>query len=163
MSAAAPAQITNPPNRAKLKAQPLAEQDFQALLSMAKGAAQQLGVKYNDTVNTSALKLARLATSARKVPAQRAATLEKIQDMAFELRGEGASFGFDVVSHVADSLYKVIDDLPDQSDKLGLKIVEMHALALNALLAGGIRASDEDEIARQIIAALGAARKKAAA
>lgn len=60
MSAAAPAQITTPPNRAKLKAQPLAEQDFQALLSMAEGAAQQLGVKYNDTVNTSALKLARL-------------------------------------------------------------------------------------------------------
>jgi len=163
MSAAAPAQITTPPNRAKLKAQPLAEQDFQALLSMAEGTAQQLGVKYTDTVNTSALKLARLAASARKVPAQRAATLQKIQDMAFEMRGEGASFGFDVVSHVADSLYKVIDDLPDQSNKLGLKIIEMHALALNALLAGGIRASDEDEIARQIIAALGAARKKAAA
>ena len=163
MTAAATAQITNPPNRAKQKAQPLAERDFQTLLSMAEGAAEQLGVKYADKVNTSALKLARLAASARRVPEQRAATLQKIQDMAFELRGESASFGFDVVSRVADSLYKVIDDLPDQSNKLGLKIVEMHALALNALLAGGIRATHEDEIARQIIAALGTARKKAAA
>jgi len=39
MSEAALAQITNPPNRAKQKAQPLADRDFQALLSMAEGAA----------------------------------------------------------------------------------------------------------------------------
>ena len=79
------------------------------------------------------------------------------------MRGEGASFGFDVVSHVTDSLYKAIDGFPDQSDKLGLKLLEIHALTLNALLAGGIRALDEDEIARQTVAALGADRKKSVA
>ncbi len=78
MSEAALAQATNPPNHAKQKAQPHAEQDFQALLSIAEGTAQPLGVKCNDTVNASALKVARLAASARTVPAQRAATLEKI-------------------------------------------------------------------------------------
>ena len=89
--------------------------------------------------------------------------MRKYQDKAFELRGEGASFGFDVVSHVTASLYKAIDDLPDQSDKLGLKLLEIHALALNALLAGGIRALDEDEIARQTVASLSADRKKSVA
>ena len=163
MPAAAAAPITTPPNRAKEKAQPLDDRDFDALLTMAEGAAAQLGVKYADDVNVSAQKLARLAASARKHRGQRADMLKEIQDMAFELRGEGASFGFDVVSLVADSLYKVIDGLNDQSNKLNLKIIEMHALALNALLAGGIRAADNDEIARQIIAALGAARKKAVA
>lgn len=93
--------------------------------------------------------------------------MRRYQDKAFELRGEGASFGFDVVSHVTASLYKAIykaiDDLPDQSDKLGLKLLEIHALALNALLAGGIRALDEDEIARQTVASLSADRKKSVA
>jgi hypothetical protein len=163
MPSAAAAQITNPPNRAKQKAQPLADRDFDALLMMAEGAAAQLGVKYAEDVNLTALKLARLSAFARRDTNLQASTLTEIQDMAFELRGEGASFGFDVVSLVADSLYKVIDDLEDSPTKLRLKIVEMHALALNALLAGGIRAAEEDEIARQIIAALGAARKRAAA
>jgi len=58
-------------------------------------------VKCNDTVNASALKVARLAASARTVPAQRAATLEKISRYGLRIGGEGASFGFDVVSRVA--------------------------------------------------------------
>jgi len=41
MSEAALAQITKPPNHTNQKAEPLAEQNFQALLSIADGAAQR--------------------------------------------------------------------------------------------------------------------------
>lgn len=160
MAEAAAVQITHPANRARQKAQPIDDADFKSLLQMAEASAKRLGVDYADSVNVAAHRLGTLATTARTTRAQRPEALESIQDMAFEMRGEGASFGFDVVSLVADSLYKLVDGMPASASTSCFKIVEMHALALNALLAGGIRIADDDPVARQIIAALAAASAK---
>lgn len=160
MPEAAAVVITHPSNRARQKAQLIDETDFNSLLQMAEASARRLGVEYADSINIAAHRLGKLATTARIDPSERSAVLEKIRDMSFEMRGEGASFGFDVVSLVADSLYKLVDEMPSSASTSRFKVVEMHALALNALLAGGIRVANEDAVARQIIAALTAAAAK---
>jgi len=156
------AVISKPVNRVRDKARPMAKNELAKLLSMAEATASELGEAYEDAVGEAARKLARLASAAKQAGGDdRRQLLGEISDLCFELRGEGASFGFDVVSQVADSLYRMTDR-NDALSSLAMKVVEMHALALNALLSGGARSAADDAVAAQILAALAAAKKKAA-
>lgn len=157
---AKPAKITHPPNRAKAKVSPLPATAFKELLQAAEASAAALGVGYAETIANSAKRLTRLSNDAQANGGD-ADTMRKIADMAFEMRGEGASFGFDVVSQVADSLFRLTENFAGDPGGFKLKVVEMHALALNALLAGGVRSATDDEVAAQIMGALAAAKAKA--
>lgn len=131
---------------------------FKELLAKADAGVAQLCVAYAETVRESAQDLIELVDAAIADTEDRAARLNGIADMAFELRGEGGSFGFDIVSLVADSLYRLADKAAPGD--LTLRVVQMHAQALNVFLAGGKRTVDEP-VAKEIIDGLTAARKKA--
>ena len=163
MTANAAAIVRPSFNRARSKVTQMAAGDFKRLLDMADASAARLGDAYQDTVRQSADRLAKLAGIARRNEADRAAALDEISYMAFELRGEGGSFGFDVVSQVADSLYRMMSVPSRAASPLVISVIEMHALALNSLLAGGVRSATDDAVAAQILAALAAAKTKAEA
>ena len=160
MSGNRQAQISAPANKTRQKVTPMDKGEFAELLGLAEDSAARLGAAYEDTVSTAAARLTRLANTARRDTSCRANTISEIADMAFELRGEGASFGFDVVSQVADSLFRMTEKADGGIDRFTLKVVEMHALALNALLAGGSRSATDDAVAAQILAALAVAKNK---
>ena len=161
MNVVVKATITKSRNRLRQKATPMEEGEFAKLLQLAQATADELGKAYESAVSDRARALTSRVGKAQAADGDdRLKALEAVSDIAFELRGEGASFGFDVVSLVADSLYRIVSEPQGEVPDFTLKVVEMHALALNALLAGGVRSAADDAVAAQILAALAAAKRK---
>ncbi len=159
--ARAPVAIVTPTrNRAHAKATRISNTEFIQLLIDAERAAAELGAAYATTVGESADRLARLAAAAQATDPADPKIVRQIADLAFELRGEGGSFGYDVISDVAGSLYSVVDGRT--LDRFSAQVVDMHARALKSLIAGGVRRAAEDPVAAEILGALAEAKQKAA-
>jgi hypothetical protein len=57
----------------------------------------------------------------------------KMYDMAHEIRGQGGSFGYPMITLIADSLCKFMDGSANMAER-GRNIVQLHLLAMKAVL-----------------------------
>lgn len=90
--------------------------------------------------------------------AERATHVKRIQGQAHELRNQGGTFGYPLVSRVAKSLYQYTGARRDASDS-HLTVIKAHIDTLAALLHHKVD-GDGGEIGRQLIDALKAAITK---
>ena len=98
MSKQSAARITQANGRLRAKTPRMPEKEFSRLLTLAEASVTSLGAAYADSVAQSAGKLSDLSAAALSDEPSRQERLEKLRDLSFELRGEGGSFGCDVVS-----------------------------------------------------------------
>lgn len=75
--------------------------------------------------------------------------LQKIFDTAHELRGQGATFEFPMISRICASLCRFTDSRDGLSDK-GLDITRMHIQAINRIIRDNIR-GDKHMLGQQIM------------
>lgn len=64
-------------------------------------------------------------------------------DMAHEIRGQGGSFGFPLISVIADSLCKFIES-QERIQASHLDIIRVHILAMKAVFRQGIKGENPD-------------------
>ncbi len=81
-------------------------------------------------------------------------------DIAHEIRGQGGSFGFGLITAVADSLCKFIEGRKQlTSDELD--VIRVHIMAMKAVFRQGLK-GDQPELADQLAELLQALRNKIA-
>ena len=78
--------------------------------------------------------------AARALPGDRQPEIEKISRIAHNFRGQGSSFGYDLITLVCDSLYTFIRHLPDATDD-DLKVIDLRLGAVAMVLEKRIRGS----------------------
>jgi CheY-like chemotaxis protein len=97
-------------------------------------------------------KLSKQVALAKELSGERNANFEEINLIAHELRGQGGTFGYPLITVFGKSLYDVTKP-PCRQDDAGLEIVKAHIDTMRAVLREKI-AGDGGEIGQQLFKAL---------
>lgn len=134
-----PADLIRPPTRIKDKVPPTGGPDPRMAILRALGAAQTLVEDYQGWAVDDLEALWRAFRDAKtKSAAERQKDIAKMFDIAHEIRGQGGTFGFPLISVVGDSLCKFLDRRKTLSPP-ELDVVELHILAMKAVFRQGLK------------------------
>ena len=95
--------------------------------------------------------LASLAKAKNSQP-DNASHLADIYSVCHNIKGQGGSFGYDLITHVGESLCDYIHDTGSASERK-LKVVEAHLTAMNFILDRDIQ-GDGGQVGKQLQAKL---------
>lgn len=146
--------FVQPPNPLRNKVRRTGGPSPQAAILRALNAAEDLMDTYQGWAVDDLAKLWKAFEDTQLASGQ-GVRLAEMFDITHAIRGEGGSFGFPLVSVVADSLCKFIEP----RSRLGrpeLEIVKVHILAMRAVFKQGLKGSQpglEREL-RQLLALL---------
>lgn len=93
-----------------------------------------------------------LAIKAEKDEAQRAAAIKGLRRVSHELRGQGGTFGYPLVSQIGDSMVKYLD-ANEEFGQAEIKILRAHVDAIRAVSSADIH-GDGGEIGRALLGEL---------
>lgn len=131
------------------------EQALKRAESTFKKAAQQ----YPKLVESSITTLANAYAQALEKPAgQRDSEFRRINALAHDLKGQGGTFGYPLITTFADSLFKFTVAGARQTDNY-LEIVKAHIDTIRAVVAGKME-GDGGNVGRELRLVLDAAIKK---
>lgn len=134
-------QLIQPPNTLRLKvgARPGAGLD-PALLAKAEAALQSLSSQFADWMQDE---LAKLEASRAEVKAEGLSgeSADALYTRAHDLKGLGATYEFPIVTRMAGSLCKLLDD-PAKRASAPLYLVDAHIDAIKAAVRQSIRTVD---------------------
>jgi hypothetical protein len=102
--------------------------------------------------------LAKQVTQAKALSGERTSNFEQINLIAHELRGQGGTFGYPLITVFAKSLYEVTKP-PCREDDASLDIVKAHIDTMRAVIREKIE-GDGGELGQQLFKALKAAIAK---
>jgi len=105
-----------------------------------------------DWAKTYLDRLSKQVTVAKELSGERTGHFEEINLIAHELRGQGGTFGYPLITVFGKSLYDVTKP-PCRTDDAGLEIVKAHIDTMRAVLREKI-AGDGGELGQQLFKAL---------
>ncbi|GAA0582702.1 response regulator [Caenispirillum bisanense] len=135
-----------------------ADPDFvlpKGLLEEAESSLERHAADFHDWAGAYLKRLSDWVDSARTVPAMRHRDFESINLTAHELRGEGGTFGYPLITLFAKSLYEATGHGCRQDDA-ALEVVKAHIDAMRAVIRDRI-AGDGGDTGRELYATLQAA------
>jgi hypothetical protein len=141
------AETINPPNmlRARIGG-PLPALDQDAI-ARAEAALASMSVQFEEWINDEVSKLDGARTAARDA-AFSLASLESLYTRAHDLKGLGATYGYPLVTRMAGSLCKLIDNAEVRAVATGQgNLVEAHVDAIKAVVRQKIK-TDEHPVGK---------------
>lgn len=135
-----PAQFIQPPNTLRLK---VGAGGFggidAAAVARAEAALKDLSSQFDQWLNDEVSKLEAARTEIRMVGVM-PQTMEQLYMRAHDLKGLGATYQFPIVTRIAGSLCKLIDEKVRM--KAPLYLVDAHIDAIRAVVRDGIQTDD---------------------
>lgn len=129
---------------------------FDAAVANAQAAVAGLADKYIGWVNDDLKRLD--AAIAAVSGAQDEAGLRTVYDVAHDIKGQGSTFGYGLVTEIAHLLCRYVDEAA-QREQLDRTVIDAHVTALRTVVDNRIRGSAGD-LGREILDALKAAAMK---
>lgn len=151
MEQAAKAQIVNPPNTLRLKVGGRLGGVDAAAIARAEAALKSLSDQFGQWLNDELVKLDAARTAVR----ERGWTVETAENLylrAHDLKGLGTTYGFPIVTRVAGSLCKMLDDVAIRL-QAPLPVIDAHVEAIKAAVRDDVR-DENDPTASALAAAL---------
>ena len=161
LSESNPGQVIQVPNTLRLKVGGRLGGIDPAAIAKAEAALKSLSGNFAEWLNDEVTKLegARQRVRAEGLSSE---TCENLYLRAHDLKGLGTTYEFPIVSRIAGSLCKLIDD-PATRCSAPMFLVDAHIDAIKAAVAGGIKTADHptgkaitEELERQVKEFLGA-------
>lgn len=122
------------------------------LLEEAEEQLERSALDFHDWAINYLTRLAELVEQTRNFPAHRRQDLEDINLVAHELRGQGGTFGYPLITVFAKSLYEATrPGCSEQDSHLG--VVEAHIDAMRAVIRDRI-SGDGGEVGRELLRTL---------
>lgn len=153
----APVQMITPPHPIKMKVSggggPSPE-----MLAKAEAAISKMSDDYPTWAADDVSKLGKMIKAVDPASPDAKEKLEECFRMAHDMRGQGGSFGYPLMTRIANSLCRFIEALP-QIDKGGLAICSAHVDAMHAVIGNRVSGTG-GEIGGQIAAGLETAVQK---
>lgn len=128
------------------------------ILEETEGHFQEAISDYPDWVQETLNKLTALVEVCVNFEDKRIVTYKPIQEIAHEMKGQGGTFGYPLVSTFGDSLYDFTGPHAGLSDN-HVQIIKAHVDAMKATINGRIQ-GDGGEIGIELKAMLAAAIKR---
>lgn len=147
-------QFETPPNKLKSKVRRTGGPSAQTAILRALNAAEDLIDTYQGWAVDDLAKLWQAFQSSQNGTAT-ASQIDEMFEITHGIRGEGGSFGFPLVSVIADSLCKFLEPRK-RVGKAELEIIKVHILAMRAVFKQGLKGTQpglEREL-RQLLALL---------
>lgn len=128
------------------------------ILEDTEAQFQEVISDYPDWVQETLNTLTALVEVCVNFPDKRRINYKKIQEIAHEMKGQGGTFGYPLVSTFGDSLYDFTGDNAGVSDN-HVQIIKAHTDAMKATINGRIH-GDGGQIGTELKAMLAAAIKQ---
>ena len=109
-----------------------------SLLKKAEDRIAEVGASYPDRVKADLEKRVALAGQAASDADHRAEAITSINLIVHEIRGEGATFGYPLLTKFAGSLFKFTDGLTSPNERQ-LALIKAHVDAMTLVVKAGIK------------------------
>lgn len=133
----------------------------ESLLKKAEDRIAEVGAAYPDRVKADLEKLVTLANQAATDAEHRGQVITDINLIVHEIRGEGATFGYPLLTKFAGSLFKFTDGLTSPNERQ-LALIKAHVDVMTVVVKNGIK-GDGGPLGAQIDQSLAMAIEKYAA
>ncbi len=114
------------------------DRKMEAVLARAQAAVADLAKSYAPNTIADLDRCAALLKTAREDKGARAGAIKDLYGMAHNIKGQGSSFGYPLVTRIGDSLCRLVRQERDFSDA-DLNVVQAHLDALRLILAKDIK------------------------
>jgi len=128
------------------------------ILKLAEMRLQRLAVEFELELKKQVEKLMGLAGGLGPVAGDLGADVPRLRAILHELRGQGGTFGFPLVTDICDSAVRYIDPLAEVSAR-DVDMIQAHINALRAVVAGNIQ-GDGGPVGQELRRTLGIALQK---
>ncbi len=134
--------------------------DPERLIAEAESALATLNEDYETWVGADLTRLETAFRDAQGDPDRRRELLRKAHGIAHEMKGQGTTFGYPLVTHAAGSLCRLFEAIEDAADAFALRAIELHIDGLRSIVINRIK-GDGGVTGRDLVAALNAVAAKA--
>lgn len=128
------------------------------LLAQAEQALEKMSEDYPDWVAKLIDKLGDQHRRCVDTPEQRRSYFEELRNVAHDMRGQGGTFGYPLISEMAESLYHFTGPASGMSDN-HVEIIKAHIDAMRAVIKNRVK-GDGGEVGAQLLKGLEVAIKK---
>lgn len=130
----------------------------EAALKEAEAALDKMSEDYPDWVQGLILKLQEQHGRCVDTPESRVECFEVISGIAHDMKGQGGTFGYPLITNFADSLYGFSNNRKEVSDNM-VELVKSHVDAMRAVIKGRV-SGDGGEIGKGLVDSLNDAIEK---
>ena len=127
-------------------------------LAEAEQALSKMSEDYPDWVQGLIVKLQEQHGRSVDTPEKRREFMEEISRIAHDMKGQGGTFGYPLITDFADSLYSLTQGRKEVSDNL-VELVKSHVDAMRAVIRGRV-SGDGGEIGKKLTQTLNEAIDK---
>jgi chemotaxis protein histidine kinase CheA len=124
MSTKHPYQIINPPNLIKAKVGSELEYDEQ-MVARAEAAVAKLAEEYDTWLQNDLVEIVRLRDEVKGDPDRARSHLDEMARRVHDVKGQAGTFGYTLVTTLADSLGDMLDRL-EGLDAQHLEVIDAH-------------------------------------
>jgi hypothetical protein len=128
------------------------DRKLEAVLARAQAAVADLAKNFAESAVTDVDQCAAFLKTARESPAARADAVKDIYGIAHNLKGQGSSFGYPLITRIGQSLCQLTRREQPFSDA-DLGIIQAHIDAIRLILAKDIK-GDGGEVGARLAARL---------
>jgi hypothetical protein len=128
------------------------ERKLEAVLARAQAAVADLGKNFAESARADLDRCIAVLKAAREQPAARAAGVKDIYGIAHNLKGQGSSFGYPLITRIGQSLCQLTRRDRDFTDA-DLGVMQAHLDAIRLILAKDIK-GDGGEVGDKLAARL---------
>ena len=152
-------QVINPPNRLAIKVPRHGGPDLQTIVRDAEAALRELSESYDEWIRADIATLEDLLDQAVADGTAAPKLIDRIFVISHEIKGQGATFEFPLLTLIAESLCTLIETSGEESSER-LKLIGLHIDALKVVVNENIRGAGGDS-GKEMIAMLRMAVEKA--
>ncbi len=132
--------------------------DPETMFARAEAAVAKLQDDYAAWADQDIDNLCAVLEVAKASAAERPQNLRKVFDIVHDMRGQGGTFGYTLVTEVGNSLCRYLETLEDAGER-EMEVVEAHADALRTVIRQKVK-GDGGHLGREIVDGLHQAVEK---
>ena len=150
-------EVINPPNLLASKVKSHGGPELDQVVKEAQEALSDLQESYIAWVCQDLDRMLKLLDQAKEDPRKASLKLKDIFLLSHDIKGQGATFEYPLLSHITGSLCKLLSD-ETQSPEILLTLTRLHVEALNVVVkenirgAGGTQGKELVEMLRMAVA-----------
>ncbi len=136
----------------------LSEQE-KAMLRRAEAVISNLAETYPDVAARDVERLETAVEALEADPPGYAKHLARIFEISHDMKGQGASFGYPMITEVGNLLCRFVERLDGPPDEEQMMVVKIHVGTLRVVVTDGIRTT-EGEVAETLLGGLQLVNRK---
>ena len=129
------------------------------MLQQAQAEFNKMADEYPQWVQSYLNKLTRLVEVCKEQPDKRHLLFKKLAEMAHDLKGQGGTFGYPLISKTSDSLFNFTEEMDGKILDNHVEIVKAHVDVMKAVINGRVE-GDGGDIGKALMQELRAAIKR---